>query len=170
MRNAATPITLIVIGVLGLIWYFGWLPDVDAVTSIALVSVCVAILAMDGITKSSVVLGPTLIAVGIAWWLHDQYRMRWTLLISVLLILIGALMLRARQPRIPEKGGKSDGGGFSARPRGAAQCRARREKWRCRDRNASIRRERTRAAKRPRRRRRIHPSRTEPPGDASVSA
>ena len=110
MRNAATPITLIIIGVLGLIWYFGWLPDVDSVTSVALIAGGVAILAMDGITKSSVVLGPTLIGVGIAWWLHDQYRMRWTLLISVLLILIGALMLLARHPRIPEKRGKSDPG------------------------------------------------------------
>lgn len=110
MRNAATPITLIIIGIVGLIWYFGWLPDVDSVTSIALVGGGVAILAMDGITKSSVVLGPTLIAVGIAWWLHDQYRMRWTLLISVLLIVIGALMLLARHPRIPEKRGKSRAG------------------------------------------------------------
>jgi len=110
MRNAATPITLIIIGIVGLIWYFGWLPDVDSVTSIALVAGGVAILAMDGITKSSVVLGPTLIAVGIAWWLHDQYRMRWTLLISVLLIVIGALMLLARHPRIPEKRGKSKSG------------------------------------------------------------
>jgi len=110
MRNAATPITLIIIGIVGLIWYFGWLPDVDSVTSIALVAGGVAILAMDGITKSSVVLGPTLIAVGIAWWLHDQYRMRWTLLISVLLIVIGALMLLARHPRIPEKRGKSKAG------------------------------------------------------------
>jgi hypothetical protein len=110
MRNAATPITLIIIGVLGLIWYFGWLPDVDSVTSIALIAGGVAILVMDGITKSSVVLGPTLIGVGIAWWLHDQYRMRWTLLISALLILIGALMLLARHPNIPEKRGKSDSG------------------------------------------------------------
>ena len=110
MRNAATPITLIIIGIVGLIWYFGWLPDVDSVTSIALVGGGVAILAMDGITKSSVVLGPTLIAVGIAWWLHDQYRMRWTLLVSVLLIVIGALMLLARHPRIPEKRGKSKAG------------------------------------------------------------
>jgi hypothetical protein len=110
MRNAATPITLIIIGVLGLIWYFGWLPDVDSVTSIALVAGGVAILVMDGITKSSVVLGPTLIGVGIAWWLHDQYRMRWTLLISMLLILIGALMLLARHPSIPERRGKSDRG------------------------------------------------------------
>ena len=110
MRNAATPITLIIIGILGLIWYFGWLPDFDSITALALVLGGVAILVMDGITKNSVVLGPTLIAVGIAWWLHDQYRMRWTLLVSALLIVIGALMLIARNPRIPEKRGDPDRG------------------------------------------------------------
>jgi hypothetical protein len=110
MRNAATPITLIIIGILGLIWYFGWLPDFDSITALALVLGGVAILVMDGITKNSVVLGPTLIAVGIAWWLHDQYRMRWTLLVSALLIVIGGLMLIARHPRIPEKRGDPDRG------------------------------------------------------------
>jgi hypothetical protein len=107
MRNAATPVTLIIIGVLGLIWYFGWLPDVDSITSIALVAAGMAILLMDGVTKSSVVLGPTLIASGVAWWLHDHYRLRWTLLVSVLLIAIGCLMLLARSPRIPERRGKA---------------------------------------------------------------
>lgn len=110
MRNAATPVTLIILGILGLIWYFGWLPDFDSITALALVLGGVAILVMDGITKSSVVLGPTLIAVGIAWWLHDQYRLRWTLLVSALLIVIGVLMLIARHPRIPDKRGDSDGG------------------------------------------------------------
>ena len=110
MRNAATPVTLTILGILGLIWYFGWLPDFDSITALALVLGGVAILVMDGITKSSVVLGPTLIAVGIAWWLHDQYRLRWTLLVSALLIVVGALMLIARQPGIPDKRGDSDGG------------------------------------------------------------
>jgi hypothetical protein len=110
MRNAATPVTLIILGILGLIWYFGWLPDFDSITALALVLGGVAILVMDGITKSSVVLGPTLIAVGIAWWLHDQYRLRWTLLVSALLIVVGVLMLIARQPGIPDKRGDSDGG------------------------------------------------------------
>ena len=110
MRHAATPITLIIIGILGLIWYFGWLPDFDSITALALVLGGVAILVMDGITKNSVVLGPALIAVGIAWWLHDQYRMRWTLLVSALLIVIGVLMLIARHPRIPEKRGDPDRG------------------------------------------------------------
>jgi hypothetical protein len=108
MRNAATPITLIIIGVLGLIWYFGWLPDFDSITAVALVVGGVAILMMDGITKHSTVLGPSLIAVGIAWWLHDHYRWRWTMLVSILLIIIGGLMLLARSPRIPEKRGEPD--------------------------------------------------------------
>ena len=72
MRNAALPVTLIVLGALGLVWYFGWFPDFDALTSIGFIAGGVLVLAMDGITKSSIVLGPTLIAVGIAWWLHDQ--------------------------------------------------------------------------------------------------
>jgi hypothetical protein len=108
MRNAATPITLIIVGALGLVWYFGWFPDFDSITSIALIAGGVAIIVMDGITKNSVVLGPTLIAVGIAWWAHDYYRFRWTLLVSVLLIVIGGLMLLARSPQIPEKRGKPD--------------------------------------------------------------
>ena len=98
MRNAGTPITLIVIGILGVVWYLGWVPDFDAITSIALIAGGIAILAMDGVTKHSVVLGPTLIAVGVAWRLHDHYRFRWTLLVSVLLIVIGGLMLLARSP------------------------------------------------------------------------
>ncbi len=103
MRNAALPVTLIVLGALGLVWYFGWFPDFDALTSIGFIAGGVLVLAMDGITKSSIVLGPTLIAVGIAWWLHDQQHLRLSLLVSVLLIVIGALMLVARSPRIPER-------------------------------------------------------------------
>ena len=38
MRNAALPVTLIVLGVLGLVWYFGWFPDFDAITSIGLIA------------------------------------------------------------------------------------------------------------------------------------
>jgi hypothetical protein len=108
MRNAALPVTLIVVGAIGLVWYFGWFPDVDAVTAIGLVAAGVLVLAMDGITKSSVVLGPTLITMGIMWWLHDQYRYRWSLLIPILLIVIGALMLVARNPSVPDRRGKDD--------------------------------------------------------------
>jgi len=103
MRNASLPITLIVVGVIGVVWHFGWFPNVEAITALALAAAGVLILVTDRVTKSSIVLGPMLIAVGGAIWLHDTYRMRWWLLISLLLIVLGVLMLIARDPRIPER-------------------------------------------------------------------
>ena len=103
MRNASLPITLIVVGAIGVVWYFGWFPNVQSVTALALAAAGVLVLVTDRITKSSVVLGPMLIAVGAAIWLHDTYRLHWWLLVSVLLILLGVLMLVARSPRIPER-------------------------------------------------------------------
>jgi hypothetical protein len=103
MRNAALPVTLIVIGALGLIWYYGWFPDFDAITSIGFIAGGILVLVMDRVTKSSIVLGPTLIAIGLAWWAHDQHHVRFSLLVPLLLILIGVLMLVARSPRIPER-------------------------------------------------------------------
>jgi len=103
MRNAALPITLIVVGAIGVVWHFGWFPNVESITALALAAAGVLILATDRITKSSIVLGPMLIAVGGAIWLHDTYRLRWWLLMSLLLIVLGVLMLIARDPRIPER-------------------------------------------------------------------
>jgi hypothetical protein len=102
MRNAGLPITLIVIGAIGVVWHFGWFPNVESVTALALAAAGVLILVTDRITKSSVVLGPMLMAVGGSVWLHDAYRLRWWLLVSLLLIVLGLLMLIARDPRIPE--------------------------------------------------------------------
>ncbi|HZI83556.1 MAG TPA: hypothetical protein VFF44_06560 [Casimicrobiaceae bacterium] len=116
MRNAALPITLIVVGAIGVVWYFGWFPDVQSVTALALAGAGVLILATDRITKSSIVLGPMLIAVGGAIWLHDTYRLRWWLLVSILLIVLGVLMLIARNPRIPEHRPTAPGEPASGRP------------------------------------------------------
>ena len=116
MRNAALPITLIVIGVIGVIWYFGWFPNVESITALALVAAGVLVLVADRITKSSIVLGPMLIGVGASIWLHDAYRLRWALLISLLLILLGALMLIARGPRIPDRRPPPSGSPTSGSP------------------------------------------------------
>jgi drug/metabolite transporter (DMT)-like permease len=47
-----------------------------------------------------------MIASGIAWALHDRYRVSWSILIPAMLILLGVLMLVARNPRIPVKRGE----------------------------------------------------------------
>ena len=107
MKDASLPITLIVIGVIGLVWYFRWLPDIDWVISLGFILGGIAVLAIDRINKSSVVTGPFLVAVGIAWWLRDRYRVSWNLVIPSLLVILGVLMLIARNPRIPDKRSKT---------------------------------------------------------------
>ena len=104
MRDASLPITLIVVGIIGLVWYFRWLPDIDWIISLGFIAGGVAALVIDGINKNSVVTGPFLIAVGIAWALRDRYRVSWSLIIPALLVLLGALMLLARNPKIPTSG------------------------------------------------------------------
>ena len=102
MRNAGLPITLIVVGSAWLLWYFRLFPDIDWIIAAGMVAGGVAILVLDGVTKKSIVSGPFLIASGIAWLLHDRWRVAWTLLIPTLLIVLGVLMLAARRPTIPE--------------------------------------------------------------------
>ena len=60
-------------------------------------------LAIDGINKNSVVIGPFLIAIGVAWFLHDRYGTTGAASFPCMLVLLGALMLVARSPRVPER-------------------------------------------------------------------
>jgi hypothetical protein len=103
MRNAGLPITLIVVGVAWLLWYFRLFPDIDWIIAAGLFAGGIAVLVLDGITKNSIVSGPFLIASGISWALHDQWRVTWFVLLPALLVLLGVLMLIARRPTIPER-------------------------------------------------------------------
>jgi hypothetical protein len=103
MRNAALPVTLIVVGSAWLLWHYRLFPDIDWIIAAGMVAGGVGVLLLDGITKKSVVSGPFLIASGLAWLLHDRWRMPWTVLIPTLLIVLGVLMLIARRPNIPER-------------------------------------------------------------------
>lgn len=105
MRDAGLPVTLIVVGALWLTWYYGWFPDVDWIIAAGLAAGGVAVMVFDGITKSSVVIGPFMIASGAAWTLHDRYRISWSVLIPAMLIILGILMLVARSNRIPVRRG-----------------------------------------------------------------
>lgn len=108
MRDAALPITLIVVGLVWLLWYQGWLPDKDWVIAIGFIAAGVAVLALDGFTKTSVVMGPFLIAIGIAWIVHDRYRTSYGVIVPAMLVILGALMLVARSPSIPERRPRAD--------------------------------------------------------------
>lgn len=101
MRTASLPITLIVFGIAWLLWYFRMFPDIDWIIAAGMAVAGVAILAIDRITKTSVVTGPFLIAAGMAWFVRDKYRCTWFVLIPLLLIFLGLLMLIGRLPQIP---------------------------------------------------------------------
>jgi hypothetical protein len=103
MKDASLPVTLIIVGLVWLVWHFRLFPDIDWVIAAAFVIGGIAVMAFDGINKNSIVIGPILIAMGGAWALHDRYRVSWSLIIPVLLVLLGVLMLIARSAAIPEK-------------------------------------------------------------------
>jgi hypothetical protein len=103
MRDASLPVTLIAVGLGWLLWEFRLFPDVDWIISIGFIAAGVAVMTIDGINKNSVVIGPFLIAIGVAWLLHDRYGTHWRYIIPVMLVLLGALMLIARSARVPER-------------------------------------------------------------------
>ena len=103
MRDASLPVTLIIVGSAWLLWYYRLFPDIDWIIAVGLVVGGMAVLYLDGITKKSIVAGPFLIASGIAWALHDRWRVTWIVLIPTLLIMLGVLMLIARGANIPER-------------------------------------------------------------------
>jgi hypothetical protein len=102
MRDAALPITLIVVGLVWLIWYQGWLPDKDWAIAIGFCVAGIGVMAIDGITKNSVVMGPFLVAIGVAWIVHDRYRTSFGLIVPAMLVILGLLMLVARSSAVPE--------------------------------------------------------------------
>jgi chromate transport protein ChrA len=103
MRDASLPVALIVVGLGWLLWEFRLFPDVDWIISLCFVVGGVLVLALDGINKNSVVIGPFLVGIGVAWFVHDRYYMPWRIIVPGLLVWLGVLMLVARSQRIPDR-------------------------------------------------------------------
>jgi len=117
MRDAALPVIMIMLGLAWLLNSLNWLPDIHWLWIVGLCGAGVAILVLDGFTKSSVVAGPLLIVAGVLSFLRQHYRLGWHFIIPVMLIASGVLLLIARSPAIPEsrklqrhyRGGGRDG-------------------------------------------------------------
>ena len=103
MKDASLPVTLIAVGLGWLLWEFRLFPDVDWIISLGFIAAGVAVMAIDRINKNSVVIGPFLIAIGVAWLMHDRYGTHWRYIIPFMLVLLGALMLIARSSKVPER-------------------------------------------------------------------
>ena len=72
MRDASLPVALIVVGLGWLLWEFRLFPDLDWIIALGFVIGGVLVLVLDGINKNSVVIGPFLVGIGVAWFLHDR--------------------------------------------------------------------------------------------------
>jgi hypothetical protein len=102
MRDATFPVVLIVLGAAWLLNSLHWLPAIHWLWILGLAGAGIAILVLDGITKSSVVAGPLLILAGVLSFCREYYGLAWRFIIPVMLIAAGLTMLVARSPSIPE--------------------------------------------------------------------
>ncbi len=105
MRGAGLPIVLIVLGGGWLLNSLHWLPDVQWLWIFGLAGAGLAILLLDGFTKSSVVSGPLLILAGLMAFLRMYHNLGWRFIIPIMLICWGVTMLIARSPSIPASRG-----------------------------------------------------------------
>ena len=101
MRDATLPVVLIAGGFAMLGWNYGWIPDLNTLVAIALVVAGVAIMLLDGLTRQSLVAGPVLIAMGVAWYGFVELGWRSRLIIPTLMIFAGLMMLAARFAPLP---------------------------------------------------------------------
>lgn len=104
MKDATTPIVLIVIGAAWLLNSLHWLPEVHWLWILGLSGAGIAILVVDGFTKSSVVAGPLLIIAGLLSFFYQYYGLGWRFIIPIMLISAGLLMLIARSSLLAESG------------------------------------------------------------------
>ncbi|MES2537323.1 MAG: hypothetical protein V4632_15775 [Pseudomonadota bacterium] len=102
MKDAALPIVLIVLGAVWLLNSLQLMPEVHWLWIIGMAGAGVAILILDGFTKSSIVAGPLLILAGLLSFFYQYYGLGWRFILPVMLIAAGVLMLVARSPSIPE--------------------------------------------------------------------
>lgn len=105
MRDSVFPVTLIAVGAVWLLFNLDWVPSFDWVITWVLIGSGVGILLLEGVTRKSVVGGPLLIALGLAWLLHFHYYVHWRYVAPTLVIIMGALLLVARIPQIPDRRG-----------------------------------------------------------------
>ena len=101
-RDATLPIILLALGVVWLLFNLDWIPSFDWLVTAILVVSGLGILLIEGVNKKSIVGGPLLVAIGVAWLLHFHFDVRWRFLAPGLCIVAGVLMLIARIAAIPE--------------------------------------------------------------------
>lgn len=103
MKNSTFPIVLIAVGSLLLLRSLDLIPSARWIWVVGLMVAGVLVLVTDGITKSSVVVGPLLILAGVLQFFRMQTGLAYNIIIPLMLIALGLLLLLARSSAIPEQ-------------------------------------------------------------------
>jgi len=100
-KTLILPFLLIAVGAGWLLTTLGVAPGIDWIWTLGLAIVGLLTLAVSGIDKVSVVIGPLFIFASSLSILRQTGRLRFDVEIPILVILAGVLLLVARMPAIP---------------------------------------------------------------------
>jgi membrane-bound ClpP family serine protease len=103
MKDIILPILLITVGAAWLAHNMQWLPDISWFWIIGCFVAGIAIFAVEGVTKSSVVAAPMLMLLGLFSLLRQLFGVSWGVQMPVLLMVLGACLIVARLPAIPDR-------------------------------------------------------------------
>ena len=109
MKNTTFPIVLIAVGSLLLLHSLDLIPSMRWLWIVGLIAAGALVLMTDGITKSSVVVGPLLMLAGVLQFFRMHSGLAYNLMIPLMLIALGGLLLVARSSVIPEQRGQRSG-------------------------------------------------------------
>jgi hypothetical protein len=100
-KTLIIPILLITLGIGWLLTVLGVMPDIDWIWTLGLALVGILTLAMGGIDKVTVVVGPFFVLASLLSILRQTGRLRFDLEVPFLVITAGVLLLVARMSFIP---------------------------------------------------------------------
>ena len=108
MRSVVLPVLLIAIGAGWLMNELDLFPSLTWMAILGLTLSGLAVLAIEGVNKSTIVVGPMLIAAGTTTFLRQQYQLPWSIQWPALMILCGLVMLVARSHKISPRDKSAD--------------------------------------------------------------
>jgi hypothetical protein len=100
-KSLLLPVLLIAVGVGWLLSSLGVAPEIDWIWTLGLAAVGILTLAIGGVDKSTVVVGPFFILASCLSLLRQTERLPLNVEVPILVIAAGVLLLAARSPAIP---------------------------------------------------------------------
>ncbi len=106
------PVLLLMVGIGWLLSSLGIMPDVVFAWPLGLAAAGGLTLALQGVNKGSIVIGPFLIVAAVMSLLRQMDKLEWKVELPCLVIALGALLILANVANVPsglDQGGRSKG-------------------------------------------------------------